>query len=146
MINVYSTLDALKDLLKKSSSFNKYAIRVGGIVNSDPNTASKWMGLYRDSLDINPNTLGNSTGARHNISQFRVIAILQSYGSDGDKVESLLDSKVRDYLDFLRDNHKISGTVDMVLSHEVNYSYMMEEDESFIFQNAVIYTTVEKRV
>jgi len=146
MINVSDITKALKTQLENDSNLVSNSIKNikrSEYVNYDPDLCP-WVGIYKDSSDTEPASLGkNSTSWKSKIN-FSVLVQSSDLGS-GEDCEDKLDKYIKLVKDAIWSDATIGGTVDMITGFTVEYSYELTDESTMHFQWATIKVIVEAR-
>lgn len=141
-------VDTVKDLgeilksaetqLKNDTRTADMVIKRMGVVNTDPNLASKgWVGLYADTVDYGPRTIG--TGSRHwqFTPTFRII-VQAVDRHDSAQAHQKLERHIKDVLDVFLSDRTLGGHVDTLSAMNITYAFSDEDRDSLHFEGALI--------
>lgn len=144
MINVATVLEALQQQLIGHASMEGFTIERGVYVNRDPSVAP-WCGIYKASLDYDPATIGE--GSRAWKGTLNVTLVVQDNSlANGEEADVRLEEAIKNTLNAVYSNKKLSGNVDMLVSSSIDYSYVnIEEMSTLAFQEARITLTYNVR-
>ena len=141
MLKASDITTAIVTAMRDHVSFEGWEVTRSEYVNVDPNNCP-WAGIYRQSLDYNPETLG--LGPDHWEATIVIRALIQASNfASGEQCEDDLEALVEKFLDFVIDDTTLSGTIDMVNSIRVTYSYVAEEEDTIYFQAAIVELNLE---
>lgn len=144
MISVYAISEAITAQLRDYPAVGEIGFQEivqGDFVNEDP-ARTPWMGIYRDSMNYSPRTLGR--GARNWEGELKFKIVIQASSTkDGQDCELLLEGYVQTVMEALLSDTTLGGKVDILNGFNVEYSYRDSDQQSFYFQMAVITMTAE---
>jgi len=145
MINASIITKAVETLLINGlkAKAHDYKVSRGKYVNMNPEFAP-WVGIYRGSLDYDTATLGYGLNSWKALFEIKIIVQASSIKS-GEQAEERLENYIKDVLDVIMVDKTLGGSVSMINSASVEYSYNEVESESLYFQNAEITIGTEVR-
>ena len=141
MINPSDITRAIETAFNTDPVFNTFTIERAELVNENP-ALCPWLGIYRESIDYAPETLG--LGPDHWTAIMTLTLIVQSsnFGS-GTQAEDDLEGYVKSVITKMFEDTTIRGSVDMINAIKVSYSYIAEDEQTLFFQSALIEMTLE---
>lgn len=141
MIQASTITRALYDVLSDDPDFQSWTVTRGEFVN-EAHSLCPWLGIYRQSIDYSPETLGN--GPDYWTATMVVRLIVQAANlASGEDCEDDLEGYVKQVIDKVVADTTLAATIDMVNDIKVSYSYIAEDDETIYFQAAIIELTLE---
>jgi|GEM_PF-1390842 len=144
MINFADITKAVKDILE--ANLTGYQITRNRSKNVDVNqtlvTGSGWIGIYKDSLEYEPLTVGGKFLFATPVINIEIQCSSAISGSDA---EDKLQDAEKAVMDVLIDNRTLNDTVDAILSYEINYSGIDFSRETIYFNSASITITTQKK-
>lgn len=145
MINFKDLTKALEEQVKNyNTSAQPYIIVRNKSENKDPSIAANgWVGIYRDSLNYEPHSTGDTPWLAEPIIR---IEIQSASFSNEEDCEKRLDDIVTFVMEALESDRTISGNVAMITGYSIEYddNFMTEQIQTF-FQFATITITCEVR-
>jgi hypothetical protein len=132
---------AIEEAFRADPTFNEYVIERSEYVNENPSLCP-WMGIYRGGIDYSPETLGDGPDYWTGSMVMRLIVQASDYNSGAD-AEDKLETQVRDVINKMFTDKTIRGSVDIINSVQVSYSYVAEDEATMFFQAAIIELTLE---
>lgn len=143
MINVAEITAAIQTLLQNHPQLVDFrAVERGEFPNQDP-AHVPWVGIYRTDVDFEPRTLGRGTNNYRASITLKII--VQDHGGTGIEAEDKLGDSVKRVLTALLSDPTFGGTVAMINSWRIEYSYAENEPDTFDFQWAFITLVAEVR-
>jgi len=146
MINVSDITKALKIQLENDSELVKEGIKDikrSAYVNYSPDSCP-WIGIYRQDSVTDSASLGKHSTSWKDVINLNIV-IQASHMGSGEECEDKLDNYIKLVKDAIWSDSTIGGTVLMINSFNIEYSYEMTEEDSIHFQWAVLKLTVEAR-
>ena len=132
---------AIEEAFRADPTFNEYVIERSEYVNENPSLCP-WLGIYRGGIDYAPETLGDGPEYWTGEMVMRLIVQASDYNS-GAEAEDKLEAQVRDVINKMFVDKTIRGSVDIINSVRVTYSYVAEDEATMFFQAAIIELTLE---
>ena len=132
---------AIVDAFKSDSEFNGVEIERGDFVNENVQRCP-WIGVYRRSIDYDPETLGDGPDYWTATMTVQIVAQVTNF-KGGDAAEDDLETLVKQIIDKIVEDTTLSSNIDMVNNIGVTYSYIAEEEDTIFFQAAIIEMTLE---
>lgn len=141
MINPSDITRAIETAFNTDPVFNTFTIERAELVNENP-AICPWLGIYRESIDYAPETLG--LGPDHWTAIMTLTLIVQSSNfNSGTQAEDDLEGYVKSVITKMFEDTTIRGSVDMINTIKVSYSYVAEDEQTLFFQSALIEMTLE---
>ena len=141
MINPSDITRAIETAFNTDPVFNTFTIERAELVNENP-AICPWLGIYRESINYAPETLG--LGPDHWTAIMTLTLIVQSSNfNSGTQAEDDLEGYVKSVITKMFEVTTIRGSVDMVNAIKVSYSYIAEDEQTLFFQSALIEMTLE---
>ncbi|MCK5609652.1 hypothetical protein KAR91_47705 [Candidatus Pacearchaeota archaeon] len=144
MINFSDITKAVKEILESNIEVKEFMggkdVIISEMINYDPNQVP-WIGVYRGKARYEPRTLG-SVGNWEGFPSLKII-VQHSDLISGEKCEEVLEGYVKKIIDAILEDTTLSGTVDIVLSYDVEQGYIETERSSVHFQGASITLNME---
>lgn len=143
--NLGEVLKSAEDQLKSDTRTADMRIKRMGVVNTDPNLAMNgWVGLYADTVDYGPRTIG--AGNRHwqFTPTFRII-VQAVDRADSAKAHEKLEDYIKKVLDVVLSDRTLSGHVATLNSMNITYAFSDEDRDSLHFEGALITLSFEGR-
>lgn len=138
-------LKSAEDQLKSDTSTKDMVIKRMGLANTDPNLAMNgWVGLYADTVDYGPRTIG--AGNRH--WQFNPIfrIIVQAVDrADPANAHEKLEDYIKRVLDVFLSDRTLGGHVSTLTAMNITYAFSDEDRDSLHFEGALITLSFEGR-
>jgi hypothetical protein len=143
VINFAAITKAIKVQLEEHPGLADFkGIDRGDYINTDE-SRTPWVGIYRDDVDIDPRTLGK--GANNWTVHPTIRIWVQAHGENGEEAEDELCDALQRVLTALIADLTFGGTVEMIKSFRVQFTYMEKESETLNFQWAIITLVCEVR-
>lgn len=147
MINIATITRAVADQLRNNTGVmglvqDPARVVRAEYVNRDP-ANTPWLGVYRQPIDFDAKTLGNSTGSWQTESS--VVIVCQAHADGGEAAEDVLGELVEKVLDAVRADLSFGGTVGTVRSLRVEWMYQKTDSETLDFQEANVVINFETR-
>lgn len=144
MLNVADVTSALLMQIRDHAEINGVfkAVERGEYVNKDP-AITPWCGVYRMNIKYEPRQLGHH--ARTWRGLLHVILIVQAHAPTGEQAEDDLEDSVQRVMTAVLSDLTIGGTVEMLNSCEITYSYDETASETVDYQWAFINLIYETR-
>lgn len=129
-MDVGTVVRALEAAILADSDFSGVVVERDEFVNDDPDKAHKgWVGIYRRSSRYAPLTLAAGDARRYDVSPIKLLLVWQVVDNDsGAACADRMETHHKNFMDLLLANDSITGTVDHVLSVEVEYGYDPRSD------------------
>jgi len=146
MINVSDITKALKAQLENDAALIKNDItniKRSEYVNYNPDLCP-WVGIYKETSSTETASLGRHSTSWKSTINFNIVIQASDLGS-GEKCEDKLDKYIKLIKEAIWDDSTINGTVQMINSFNIDYSYEMTEEDTIHFQWAILKLTVEAR-
>ena len=141
MINPSDITRAIETAFNTDPVFNTFTIERAELVNENP-AICPWLGIYRESINYAPETLG--LGPDHWTAIMTLTLIVQSSNfNSGTQAEDDLEGYVKSVITKMFEDTTIRGSVDMINAIKVSYSYVAEDEQTLFFQSALIEMTLE---
>ena len=141
MINTSDITRAIETAFNTDPVFNTFTIERAELVNENA-AICPWLGIYRESINYAPETLG--LGPDHWTAIMTLTLIVQSSNlGSGTQAEDDLEGYVKSVITKMFEDTTIRGSVDMINAIKVSYSYVAEDEQTLFFQSALIEMTLE---
>ena len=141
MINPSDITRAIETAFNTDPVFNMFTIERAELVNENA-AICPWLGIYRESINYAPETLG--LGPDHWTAIMMLTLIVQSSNfNSGTQAEDDLEGYVKSVITKVFEDTTIRGSVDMINAIKVSYSYVAEDEQTLFFQSALIEMTLE---
>jgi len=141
MILTTDITKALVNSFKDDNNFSGWNVSRSEYVNED-HALCPWLGVYRQSIDYSPETLGD--GPDYWTATMVVRLIVQATNLNcGADCEDDLEGYVKKVMDKVVADTTLGATIDMVNDIKVSYSYVAEDEETIYFQAAIVELTLE---
>lgn len=129
-------------------TFEGAVIERDEFVNDDPDQARvAWLGIYRRSVRYEPLTLASGYAGRYDASPIKLFVVLQVTDYDsGAACADRMETHIRNLITLLLGNDSLSGTIERIMSVEIEYAYdpKSDKDRGVYMQSA--YITLELEV
>ena len=143
MINFSDITKAFQDILE--ANLTGYQITRNKSLNVDISqplvTGNGWVGIYRESLEYEPLTVGGNFWFAKPIIKIEIQA---ASAISGENAEDKLQDAEKAVMDVLIDNRTLNDTVDMTLGYEIDYNFDYSL-ETIYFNSAIITLTTYKK-
>ena len=134
MIDVSKITKAVQEMLV--AGLGGYTITRNELRNEDPSIAAEgkgWIGVYRGSQKLSPQTTGNRPWG----GEVEVVVEVQTASMrSGAEAEERLQAAEKEVMDVLEADKKLKATVDMTMGYDVRYE--INADTQTYFQAAII--------
>ena len=138
-------LKQFEDQLQSDTRTSEMRIKRMGVVNTDPNLAMNgWVGLYADTVDYGPRTIG--AGNRHWDVKPTFRIIVQAVDrADSSKAHEKLEDYIKKVLDVVLSDRTLGGHLSTLNSMNITYAFSDEDRDSLHFEGALITLSFEGR-
>ena len=128
-------------MFNESAEFSGVTIERCIELNQNRNV-TPWIGVYQGKVDYDPRTLGKN-GKSFTATLEPIIVVQISSLLSGADCADLLEDYVKKVLETVWENYTMNGTVDMLNSIAVKYTYIRTDIESMYYQEAEIVLNLE---
>lgn len=144
-MDVGTIVRALKTAIEGDSDFAGVVVECDEFVNDDQDKAVKaWVGIYRRGARYQPLTLAAGDARRYDVSPIKLLLVWQVVDMDsGAACADRMETHHKNFVDLLLSNDSISGTIDHILSIEVEYGYDPRSDKEKGVYMQTAYMTLE---
>lgn len=139
-VDVSTVSAALKALLLAHPEVGGQGVTIErGARPNEELQASGWIGIYRQSVRLEPRTLGTDAGSRRQYVEL-VLLVQEQHAMSGEDCEDKLESLLQRTMGAILSDGSLGGTVDMVGEIEVRYTdYLRNDSTSMYVQTAALY-------
>lgn len=135
---IYDTMLAVRTAMQNDIRTKDYNILLMSPVNRNAETAANgWLGLYVDSAQYRPRTVGSGMGNWGSNTVVRMIAQYSDMES-AEKAFENLSTLVKNAVDVLLANPTIQGAAENMPSIDVNYASRDTDHTTYYFQAALV--------
>lgn len=136
-------LKSLEEQLKSDTRTKDHIIKRMGLVNTDPNLAvNGWIGLYADTVDYGPRTIGTGQRNWDFSPTFRII-VQRVNRVDSALAHEKLEESVKAVIDVVLSDPTLSSYVEVLEGVQVAYAFSEEDRDSLHFEGALITLTFQ---
>lgn len=134
-------LKSLETQLNSDTRTKDMVIKRMGVVNTDPNLAANgWVGLYADTVDYGPRTIGAGARNWQFTPTFRIIVQAVDRANSANAHERLEDY-IKKVLDVALSERTLGGRVETLTGMNITYAFSDEDRDSLHFEGALITLT-----
>jgi hypothetical protein len=147
LFSIAELTGAIKEAIDADIRFDGMTVEVAEWLNRDADVAHRgWIGIYRQSVDYDPHTLGRGTKSWLGTFEIKIILQACDYRS-GYQCEVLIEERIKSLLDIIFESTFIRSHVQMINSVNVATGFVDIEDvPSAYFQESTITINCESHI